>query len=425
MKLLQILWHYLCVKQRKIKTSAELKAFQAKALEKLWKKHLSHNPYFKSRCQGDFKDWPYMNKEIMLANFHWMNGAGITLAQAYDEAMSAETSRDFKPTIEGYTIGLSSGTSGTRGVFLLSPSEEKQWAGTILAKMLPGSLFKGERIAFFLRANSNLYETVQSRFISFKFFDLFQSMTTQLSALQEYQPTILIAPAQVLELIAEHQLDIHPIKVISVAEVLDDATRKKIERALGKVHEVYQATEGFIASTCSHGHLHLNEDLMIIEQEMIDDMRFIPIVTDLNRRTQPIIRYRLDDVLVKHPKPCPCGSPFQRIQAIEGRLNDTLWLQNHQGEKVTIFADSCLRALARSLPFDCDFRLCQSSLTSLALTAPLSQAQLLVAQSALEEMFRMQNVDLTQLEWQLIAEPIEQVLSDKRRKIQRLFTEEH
>lgn len=425
MKLLQVLWHYFCVKQRQIKTRDELKVFQTKALEKLWQKHLSHNPYFKSRCQGDFKDWPYMNKEIMLANFDVMNGAGITLAQAYDEAMRAETIRDFKPTIKGYTIGLSSGTSGTRGVFLLSPSEERQWAGTILAKMLPSSLFKGERIAFFLRANSNLYETVQNRFISFKFFDLFQSMTEQLSALEDYQPTILIAPAQVLELIAQQQLDIHPIKVISVAEVLDDSARATIEREFGKVHEVYQATEGFIAATCSEGHLHLNEDLMIIEQEMIDETRFVPIVTDLNRKTQPIIRYRLDDVLVKDHESCSCGSPFQRIKMIEGRLNDTLLLLDHDGKKVTIFADSCLRALTRSLPFDCDFRLCQQSQANLTLIAPLSQTQLLAAQSALEEMFCVQNVDITKLEWQLISESIEQVLSDKRRKIQRLFMAEH
>lgn len=424
MKLLLILWHYFCVKQRNIRTREDLEIFQTKALKQLWQRHLSHNPYFKVHCQGNFKNWPYMNKQIMLENFDDMNGAGITLSQAYDEAMRAEVNRDFKPTIAGYTIGLSSGTSGTRGVFLLNSSEEKQWAGTILAKMLPGSLFKGERIAFFLRANSNLYETVQSHFISFKFFDLFQPMAEQLSALEDYQPTILIAPAQVLELIVGEQLDIHPIKVISVAEVLDDVVRQKIEHRFGTIHEVYQATEGFIASTCRHGHLHLNEDLMIIEQEMIDDVRFVPIVTDLNRRTQPIIRYRLDDILVKDMNPCSCGSHFQRIKAIEGRLNDTLWLSDHKGKKVIIFSDGCLRVLARNLPFDCDFRLRQKSMTELELIAPLAQEQLLTIQLALEAMFLAQDVDIKILQWQLISSPITQLLSDKRRKIQRQFTEE-
>ena len=39
-----------------------------------------------------------------------------------------------------------------------------------------------------------------------------------------------------------------------------------------------------------------------------DGERVIPIVTDMWRGTQPIIRYRLDDVLQMHPQACSCGS---------------------------------------------------------------------------------------------------------------------
>lgn len=35
-----------------------------------------------------------------------------------------------------------------------------------------------------------------------------------------------------------------------------------------------------------------------IEKEWLDETRFVPIITDLMRTSQPIVRYRLDDVLV-------------------------------------------------------------------------------------------------------------------------------
>lgn len=422
MRLMLILWYYFQVKRRTFVSRAALTAFQQKALKKLQRQVLTKNPYFKQHCQGDFSQWPLMNKKSMLAHFDEMNALGISLEEAYKEAMAAETSRNFKPNLQGHTIGLSSGTSGQRGVFLLSPHEERQWAGTILAKMLPSSLFSGEKIAFFLRANSNLYETVQNKFISFRFFDLFMPLPEQLVDLVQYQPSILIAPAQVLELIAKQNLPIAPKKVISVAEVLDDSSRAIIEQCFGKVHEIYQATEGFLASTCSLGHLHLNEDLVIVEEEKIDEYRFIPIITDLNRTTQPIVRYRLDDVLVKHPEPCPCGSPFLRLKGIEGRLNDTLLLPNVNGQITTVFADSCLRALARSLPFSCDFRLIQTDRVSLQFIAQTDLACLKIAQQALMDLFGRLGVDNTALQWRLIPEEdVAQALSDKRRKIQRHF----
>ena len=65
--------------------------------------------------------------------------------------------------------------------FLVSPQEQAKWAGTILAKLLPNGLFHPERIAFFLRANNNLYNAVRSRTISFEFFDLFPHLNNLFS----------------------------------------------------------------------------------------------------------------------------------------------------------------------------------------------------------------------------------------------------
>src|SRR5207245_10447167 len=94
------------------------------------------------------------------------------------------------------------------------------------------------------------------------------------------------------------------------------------------VHQIYQCTEGLLAVSCEQGSLHIQEDGVALQFEPLpgsdseDEGRVMPIVTDLWRGTQPIIRYRLHDVLQLDPQPSPCGSPFQVIRALEGRCDD-------------------------------------------------------------------------------------------------------
>ena len=54
----------------------------------------------------------------------------------------------------------------------------------------------------------------------------------------------------------------------SVAEVLDPLDRLLVEQAFGaRVEQIYQSTEGFLAATCAHGSLHIQEDIMAIQEE--------------------------------------------------------------------------------------------------------------------------------------------------------------
>ena len=200
--------------------------------------------------------------------------AGVTLAQAMEAAMAAEHSRDFTPAVGDITVGLSSGTSSRRAVFTVSPREKAQWAGVMLAKALPDGLFSGERVALFLRANSNLYTAVRSPWLTFAFYDLFEPFDCLCAQLAQYRPSVIVAPAQVLRQLALRVIDgslaLAPKKVISVAEVLEAQDRALIVQAFGAVHEIYQATEGFLASSCEHGVLHLNEEYVHIEPQWLD-----------------------------------------------------------------------------------------------------------------------------------------------------------
>ncbi|MCL2548933.1 MAG: CoF synthetase, partial [Symbiobacteriaceae bacterium] len=192
---------------------------------------------------------PIMDKNTFMEQFEAVNTVQITRKSALDFALACEQTREFSKKLRGVTVGLSSGTSGNRGIFLVSDRERALWAGAMLAKTLPKGHLWGVRIAFFMRANSELYQTIQSPFIEFRFFDMLGDMEAALGALGAYQPTILVAPPSCLLQIAKWNRSgqINPRKVISIAEVLEDTDATTIRKAFGisVVHQVYQCTEGF------------------------------------------------------------------------------------------------------------------------------------------------------------------------------------
>ncbi|WP_237387404.1 F390 synthetase-related protein [Xenorhabdus sp. Sc-CR9] len=415
------LWCYWrAKKQWKFTHRQQLEQHQSKELAAFRHNTLTKSPYFAPYGDLPLAEYPLMNKAIMMENFDQMNTAGLKRDELLECARLSEQSRDFKPTVGKFSVGMSSGTSGQRGIFVISPKERSIWAGTMLAKMLPNGLFHGERIALFLRAGNNLYDSVQNRWISFRFFDLFADFNQQVQALVEYQPTIVVAPAQVLRGLAlkiqQGEVSLSPAKVISVAEVLEPQDRQLLQSVFKEVGEIYQATEGFLACTCPHGTLHLNEEFLHIEPKWIDESRFNPIITDFTRETQPIVRYQLDDILVIKRTPCTCGNPALAIERIEGRSDDQLVLPAHNGENVSIFADPCSRIIANTLPLTSDYRLTQANL-SLRLEGDCDIAILQQCQFALTDYFVKQGVDVVKIEWQCVSQTISPDLFNKRRRI--------
>lgn len=343
---------------------ASLAAWQQVRLDAFLRDVLPRAPFYCDRVPR-LEALPVVDKATVLGDFAAFNTVGVTLDAALDVATRAERSRDFAPTLPGdISVGLSSGTSGKRGVFLVRPEERTRWAGTLLSRLLTTrSLLRvldlggpPLRVAFFLRANSNLYTTVASRRIDFAFHDLLVPFEQHLSRLARQQPEVLVAPPTVLRALAEAAaaggLRIAPAQVVSVAEVLETDDVTAIERAWRvPVQQVYQATEGFLGITCPQGRLHLNEDLVHVEPDWIDDgeavpSRFHPIVTDFSRTTQLVVRYRLDDVLRVGESSCACGRPTRVIAAIEGRADDVLTLRAADGRLVRVFPDVARRALA-------------------------------------------------------------------------------
>jgi phenylacetate-CoA ligase len=336
-------------------SQATLAAYQAARVRRIIAYAQQHAPFYRQHWHGhDLHDWqalPTVDKQLMMQHFANFNTCGIAREQAMQVALEAERRRDFAPTVAGLTVGLSSGTSGHRGLFLVSPAEQRAWAGAILARTLHRLRWQPTRVAFFLRSNSNLYQQAGGRLVRLRYFDLMLPLEQAIDELNRFQPDLLIGPPSLLALLAREQgasLQIAPERLISVAEVLEPQDRATLQRCVGVVvHQIYQCTEGLLAASCAHGSLHIQEDLVALQCEPIagDTARVMPIVTDLWRTTQPIVRYRLNDILTLSEEVCPCGSDFRVIAAIEGRCDDLFEFPSSAGTTRPVFPDLIRRMI--------------------------------------------------------------------------------
>ena len=55
------------------------------------------------------------------------------------------------------------------------------------------------------------------------------------------------------------------------------------------------------------------------------------LLTLLERRTQPLIRYEISDMVRELPGRCGCGRPFRMIEGVEGRVEDVLFFPARDG----------------------------------------------------------------------------------------------
>jgi putative adenylate-forming enzyme len=414
-----------------------LDAWQSRRLQAFFQRELPQAPYYRPFVrQGSpvrLGDLPIADKQTLLTHFDALNTREIRFDDAMRLALAAERSRDFSPELGDITVGMSSGTSGQRGLFLVSRRERLLWAGTILARALSAeSLARIASpwqpplsIALFLRANSNLYSTLRSRRVAFAFYDLLQPLDAQIDALSRRAPEALVAPATVLRRLAEAKrsgaLRITPRQVISVAETLEPDDAVVIEAAFGRrVEQVYQATEGFLGYTCPAGGLHLNEACVHVEPEWLDaaHTRFHPVITDFTRTTQLIVRYRLDDVLRVADLACPCGDASLTLAGIDGRRDAVLVLPARgSGEPRAVFPDLVRRAMMLAGGSVRDYRIAQTAVVlEVRLVSDDPGAPTLVRHE-LQALFAQQDVvapAITFLPWH------EERAGDKRCRIRRL-----
>ncbi|ESQ74240.1 hypothetical protein [Asticcacaulis sp. AC402] len=287
------------------------------------------SPALASYAKKPLAELPVISTAEFRDRFSDCTTQGLDAAVAADAALAAETDgREILPG--GLSAGFSTGTGGgTRGLFVASPVERAIYGGRLAGKLFgPLELAGLTRIGVCLRAPNRLYEKRRVRFFGLADGD-------RDTAIAAWDPQVLIAPPQVLLELADAGRPLPALRRLFYgAETLNAAERRFITTRLGRRPDpIYQATEGFLGAPCEIGTLHLNEDALIVERAPLGGDRFQPIVTDLLRRTQLVVRLKLDDIL--RPKTCACGSPLMAVHPVEGRVQD-IW---RWGEQVVFPGD--------------------------------------------------------------------------------------
>ena len=94
-----------------------------------------------------------------------------------------------------------------------------------------------------------------------------------------------------------------------------------------------------------------------------------PIVTDMTRRAQAMVRYRMNDLLRLDPRACACGSALQAVAAVEGRCDDLFVLPGAAGS-VTVTPDVLRNAVIDADRRIDDFRIVQTGAAAIAVAIP-------------------------------------------------------
>lgn len=127
--------------------------------------------------------------------------------------------------------------------------------------------------------------------------------------------------------------DLRPQGIVATSMMLLDHERKVISEAFDcAVTNRYGCEEvGLIASECErHDGMHLNIPHVYVEFLDGNDQPVKAgepgkvVVTDLNNRAMPLIRYRVEDVGVLSSRPCGCGRGLPLLERLEGRVADFL-----------------------------------------------------------------------------------------------------
>lgn len=295
---------------------------------KLWRDlqpAISHTPALAHFQAQSLESLPITDTPDMRADYGVWNSLGMSDDQLRMLADDAEAARANGPLSAGWSTGTG---GGNRGLFLASEAERDDYIGQSLARLLPATaLLKRQRLALHLRANNALYQDVQRRRFAFRHIPLETDINQSISRLAEIDPTILIAPPHRLVAFAKSGLELPSLRHLFYgSEPMSDGECAFVADAFGlRPRAIYQATEGFLGAECEYGRLHLNEHAIQFEFEPVEGTNgFRPIITDLRRSSQPIIRLRTDDFVQRDSHPCPCGFEGQIIRPIQGRVSD-IW----------------------------------------------------------------------------------------------------
>ena len=265
-----------------------------------------------------------------------------TLRQAPETLVSSSVDTDD-------CIALStSGTTGTpKTTYHDEPSHIKYWAVMNRFWGWGGCRYGDRRVSFtgnkVVPANQSggpygRYDRANNRLLLSSYHLGEETVDAYLDEIEEFEPDFIDGYPSSIRYCAQRAIetdrDIEIPACFPTAEMLREEDRSIIEDGLStKVYNQYGSTESAaIVTECSSGHMHVNPEIGIIEVldekgETVSEGEVGEIVlTALNNRAMPLIRYRIGDMARGPPtyRECECGREMPIIEEIIGRQDEVV-----------------------------------------------------------------------------------------------------
>ncbi|WP_243310187.1 DVU_1553 family AMP-dependent CoA ligase [Fundidesulfovibrio agrisoli] len=225
------------------------------------------------------------------------------------------TGEDLDATLDFFRVGMASFTGVGDVVLILLPGRTEHGAAMLLAKALAEI---GVRPVL---APQPCPPEVAARLIAEEGVTCLAALPSQLRALLEHSPgppPWSPAPDRALD------------RALLSGEPVDDGLRQAAAKAGIEIFAHYGLTEtcfGGGVECGAHQGYHLREaDLLV---EVVEPVSGDPVangrqgevvLSTLNRRGMPLLRYRTGDMGRMLPGPCACGSPLRRLGPVAGRI---------------------------------------------------------------------------------------------------------
>jgi phenylacetate-CoA ligase len=309
---------------------------------------------------------PVVTKPMLMERFdEWVSDSRLRLGEV--EAHLGRVRGD-ELYLGEYRCLVTGGSTGHRGVFVYGRREWRQvlamwlrWAELAGQAPRPGRRLRIGSVG----AASPLHVTARGGICldlgvqRMCRLDARAPLAEIVAALDAHRPEYLIGYPSMVSLLAIEQLEgrlrIAPWTVVTGSEVRSEEMAANIREAWGvQPFDQYGTTEGLYGSDCDrHRGIHLFEDLCLVE--VVDaHNRPVPegvvgaklLITNFTRRTQPLVRYELSDMVALSSEPCACGLPLARIVSLQGRSDDILRLDGAGGTSVAVHPHTLKSAMA-------------------------------------------------------------------------------
>jgi phenylacetate-CoA ligase len=324
---LHSLYHLNRLKRRLFWSANKLESLRRKKLTLLLNHCYQHIPYYQEQFKkigaqpGDFQtpedlaNFPILEKE--------------TLRDRSEEFFDPKADRN------SWIRYSSSGSTGIPLTLWYYPAERQRMGFTITRTFLFHGLKPWYNMA---NITEPRHFTPKNRWyhrlglMNERFLSIFDRVDSNLVRLREIEPQLLIGFPSILILIGQKMMEealppLRPKFLFTIAEVLTSDYRDVLTEQWGIAPiDIYGANEaGTIAFQCSRReNYHINVDsvhvdIMIGDRPAKVDERGEVVVTNLDLRVMPIIRYRVGDIAQKIEENCPCECSFPLMGKIAGR----------------------------------------------------------------------------------------------------------